>query len=168
MILVTVGVNNHGFERLIRASDELARIMEEPFVIQYGKSSYVPVYALHKFRFIKDQEMERFFTQARVIISHAAAGTILQALKQGKPLIIVPRLKQYGEALDDHQVELSTALNAQGRVIEVRDASADTLMFAVQKAVTIKPMAFSNSNLIEYLKRILATWSMEIDPKRQK
>jgi hypothetical protein len=35
--------------------------------------------------------------------------------------VVVPRLKRYQETVDDHQVEFSRALAAEGKVIAVED-----------------------------------------------
>ncbi|KAI9813616.1 MAG: N-acetylglucosaminyldiphosphodolichol N-acetylglucosaminyltransferase catalytic subunit alg13 [Pycnora praestabilis] len=51
-----------------------------------------------------------------VVISHAGSGSILDALRIGVPLIVVPN----PELLDNHQVELAEELAAQGYVIHGR------------------------------------------------
>ncbi|KAI9671940.1 MAG: N-acetylglucosaminyldiphosphodolichol N-acetylglucosaminyltransferase catalytic subunit alg13 [Caeruleum heppii] len=48
-----------------------------------------------------------------VVVSHAGSGSILDALRIGVPLIVVPN----PELLDNHQVELAEELAAQGYVI---------------------------------------------------
>ncbi|KAK8906095.1 hypothetical protein QC760_005989 [Botrytis cinerea] len=47
-----------------------------------------------------------------VVISHAGSGTILDALRIGVPLIVVPNTS----LLDNHQVELADELERQGYV----------------------------------------------------
>nr|POE56384.1 udp-n-acetylglucosamine transferase subunit alg13 [Quercus suber] len=51
-----------------------------------------------------------------VVVSHAGSGTVLEALRLGIPLIVVPN----NALLDDHQVELAEALAAQGYVVHAR------------------------------------------------
>lgn len=51
-----------------------------------------------------------------VVISHAGSGTILDALRIGVPIIVVPN----PELLDNHQVELAEALESQGYVVHGR------------------------------------------------
>lgn len=48
--------------------------------------------------------------RADLVVGHAGAGTILDALRQGKPMIVVPN----PTLLDDHQGELSSRLDALG------------------------------------------------------
>ncbi|KAI6109582.1 glycosyl transferase [Pisolithus sp. B1] len=59
-----------------------------------------------KFKSSVQSEVER----ADLVVSHAGAGTILDALRQGKRMIVVPN----PTLLDDHQGELSSRLEALG------------------------------------------------------
>jgi len=133
LILVTVGTHNHGFERLVKAMDELAAGLDEPVIIQYGSSAYVPRHA-ERFQWASGQQMEQLTQAARVIVTHAAAGSILMALFCEKPLVVVPRLRRFDEHIDDHQRQLAAALDAQGKAIAVDPPSKDALRRAIERA----------------------------------
>jgi UDP-N-acetylglucosamine transferase subunit ALG13 len=45
-----------------------------------------------------------------VLIAHAGVGSVLVALTAGRRPILVPRLRAYGEAVDDHQLEFARKL----------------------------------------------------------
>lgn len=47
-----------------------------------------------------------------VVVCHAGSGTILDAMRIGVPLVVVPN----EELLDNHQVELAVELEKQGYV----------------------------------------------------
>jgi beta-1,4-N-acetylglucosaminyltransferase len=158
LILVTVGTHNRGFDRLVRAADELATLTDEPVVIQYGSAVYEPRHASRSFRFTTSQEMEDLTLQARVIIMHAAAGSLILALKMGKPLVVVPRLKKYKEVMDDHQIQLAKALAEQDRVILVIRPSGEGLLQAVMQAVKLGTRLLGNSQLKIALQKQLARW----------
>ncbi len=130
LILVTVGTHGQGFDRLVKAMDELAAGLDEQVVIQRGSSPYEPQHAEH-FLFTTSEQMAQLTHAARVIVSHAAAGSILVALRHNKPLIVVPRLRQFGEVLDDHQQQLATALAAAEKVVTVGDPTSRTLRAAL-------------------------------------
>lgn len=157
MILVTVGTHPQGFERLVRAADELAASLDERVVIQYGASGYIPQRA-EGFRFTAGQEMERLTAEARLVVTHAAAGAIILALQQGKPLVLVPRLKRYREHLDDHQTQLARALHDQRRAIAVFDPSAAALAQAVRQIGEIASAPADASGLVDALRVRLAAW----------
>ncbi|KAI6150554.1 glycosyltransferase family 1 protein [Pisolithus tinctorius] len=73
--------------------------------------------------------------RATLVVSHAGSGTILDALRQGKPMIVVPN----PTLLDDHQGELSSRLDALGYL---KATTVNNL------AVTIS--AFDPSSLIPF------------------
>ena len=139
MIFVTVGTHTDGFSRLVQAMDAIAEQGNEEVVMQIGATSYEPR-AARWFRFVSQQEIDELCREARVIVSHAGAGSIISALQYGKPLIVMPRLHRYGEHMDDHQTELATALARTGSILvayETKDlagALAATTGFAPHRS----------------------------------
>jgi len=119
MIFVTVGMHYQGFKRLIKEMDEIARKIDEKVIMQVGYTKYQPKNAEY-FTFVDDDEkIIGYFKRARVIVSHCGAGTLLNALTLGKPIVVVPRLKKFGEHVDDQQLELAEVLSDAGKVIAV-------------------------------------------------
>jgi beta-1,4-N-acetylglucosaminyltransferase len=165
MILVTVGNHIQPFDRLIRAADGLAELIEEKVVIQAGHSKYVPTWANY-FDFTSGNHILELTEQARVQISHAGSGSIITALRLKKPLIVTPRLKRFEEHIDDHQLELANALHKQGKLIAVYDIKPHTLMEAVEEVVSLKMTPKTgiaeNHALVNYLKAYLAGFSREL------
>ncbi len=89
MILVTVGMQLP-FDRLIRALDEIAPMLEEPIAAQLGQSKYRPKNFQGSPAF-PVTEFDDLFRQARLVVAHAGIGTILSARRHRKPLVILPR-----------------------------------------------------------------------------
>lgn len=118
MIFITVGTHNQGFERLVKKMDEIAGKIDEEVVMQIGFTDYEPKNAKW-FKFVDIDEIMDFYKNADVIISHAGAGTLLDALSFEKPVIAVPRLKKFGEHIDDQQLELAEALENKGQIMAV-------------------------------------------------
>jgi UDP-N-acetylglucosamine transferase subunit ALG13 len=50
--------------------------------------------------------MTQAIRRARVVVTHAGVGSVMVALANGKRPIVVPRRKAFGEAVDDHQLQL--------------------------------------------------------------
>lgn len=151
MIFVTVGLTNeYRFDRLVRGADELGAQTDEEVMIQLGPSRYRPRHARY-FDYASQEETDRLVKSARVVITHAGAGSILTVLRHGKPLVIVPRLEKWGEAMDDHQLELAEALCRAGKAIIVLDAS--NLTEAIGQATQCDPMLLVDSPLVGALRR---------------
>lgn len=105
---------------MIKVVDELAAILDEECFLQIGKSNYKPKHAKWK-TYLGFDEMIEKIKEARVVISHAGAGTILLCLNLGKSPIVVPRDPEKGEHIDHHQNELCERLAEEGRLTIVRN-----------------------------------------------
>jgi beta-1,4-N-acetylglucosaminyltransferase len=154
VILVTVGLHDVPFERLIRAADGMAALTCEPVLIQRGVAHYVPAHAAW-FDAVPAGQMEALIAQARVLVSHAGAGSILAAHRARLPLVLVPRLCRLGEAIDDHQLQLAEALAARKRAVVLGDPSPHALLGAVERAAWV-PDRGAATGLHEALRSWLA------------
>jgi UDP-N-acetylglucosamine transferase subunit ALG13 len=117
MILVTVGTSETPFDRLIRAFDVDDRPDEE-LVVQHGPSSVRPRGA-SCVDFLPFDQLVEAIRGARLVVTHAGVGSIMTTLANGKRPIVVPRLRQFGEAVDDHQLALGRRLSESGLVVLV-------------------------------------------------
>ena len=136
MIFVTVGTHYQGFERLVKKMDEIAGKIDGEVIMQIGYTEYEPKNAKW-FRFLeREEDILELYKKADVIVAHAGAGTLLTALSFGKPVVVVPRLKKFGEHVDDQQLELAEALESMGKAIAVYDIKK--LEDAIKKAKSLK------------------------------
>ena len=160
MILVTVGMHGQPFDRLVRAADGLAAIVSETVLIQRGASRCPPISSA-SFDFTDEASMAAYLSSARVVVAHGGAGSILEAMDARKPLVLVPRLKRFGECLDDHQVELVQALAEQGRAVVVMNPSAERLRVAIERAGQLTGPAADAGGLQRALRAWLTCRSQE-------
>lgn len=118
MIFVTVGTHEQPFDRLVKEIDKLVEenTLTEQVFIQTGYSLYEPRSCEHR-KFLKFNEMEEKIENARIVISHAGPSSIMLALYNGKIPIIMPRQKEYGEHVDDHQLYFCRKLEDKGTVL---------------------------------------------------
>lgn len=157
MILVTVGTHSQGFDRLIQAADELAQSMDEKIIIQYGSSGYIPQYA-EGVKWLTYEQIEELTIEARVVIGHAGSGTIITTLLHNKPLIVVPRLKRFKEHIDDHQMQLAFALEAQCKAVLVEDPTPGSLQEAIASSQQPAPSLNQTQGLVLALRKQLDDW----------
>jgi UDP-N-acetylglucosamine transferase subunit ALG13 len=118
MIFVSVGTNEARFDRLLEAIGAVGAA--EEVVVQHGPSPVRPPGATCV-DFLSFEEMTDHLRAARVAVLHAGVGSVLAALAQGVRPLVVPRLKQFGEAVDDHQVGFGRRLHEEGLVELVED-----------------------------------------------
>lgn len=107
MIFITLGSQKFQFNRLLKAVDELIQNGEitDTVFAQIGYSDYEPHYYEFK-RFLNRDEFGKITDEADIVITHGGTGAIIGAVKKGKKVIAVPRRREYGEHVDDHQLQI--------------------------------------------------------------
>lgn len=117
VIYVTVGTHQQPFQRLL---DALADLPAQELVVQFGHGSAPPGVAPAT-AFMSFSETLHYMWEADAVVTHAGVGSILCARRYGHVPVVVPRLRRYGEHVDDHQAELTRALAVEGLVVPVWD-----------------------------------------------
>ena len=99
MIFVTVGTSH--YDPLIREMDRLVRegIITDKVIAQIGKGSYIPKNIQH-FRFIRS--LSKAYEHAEIIISTGGAGTTIECVKRGLPLVVI----ENKTLMEGHQAQL--------------------------------------------------------------
>lgn len=138
MIFLAVGSWHKGFDRLVKAVDELkgCGIIAEEVKAQIGEGKYKPN-NLKVVDYYCSDEFARAIRQARIVISHAGMGTIIETTRQGKPIIVVPRKAELGEANTDHQFNTAKQLEAEGKILVAYEESE--LPVKLEEAKTFVP-----------------------------
>ena len=113
MIFVTVGTNEARFDRLLQAFEPSPP--DEELLVQHGPSGVRPPGATCV-DYLPYDELVATVRRARVVVTHAGVGSIMTALANGKRPIVVPRLRRFDEAVDDHQLQLAVRLDEAGLV----------------------------------------------------
>lgn len=121
MIFVTVGSNpTFRFDRLIEA---VGRLSAQELVVQHGPAT-APHGVERAYEWLSFDQVLGFMDEADAVVSHAGTGTIICASNMGHVPVVVPRLKRYGEIVDDHQVALASAFERTGRVSVAWDVAS--------------------------------------------
>ncbi len=119
MIVVTVGTHEQPFDRLVNAAAALGD--REPLLVQHGTSA-VPAGARGEWiDYMSFDELAERAQAARVFVCHAGVGSIVLGRRCGHRPIVVPRLAELGEHVDDHQLSLARRLAKSGMVTLVED-----------------------------------------------
>ena len=137
MIFLTVGTQ-FPFDRLVKAIDGILDdgLIDEKVFGQIGESSYQP----RNFEFVDSLDKRDFDSRLRRasgVISHAGTGVITMALQNKKPLLVMPRLRKYGEVVHDHQVEMARKFEECGHLLVAYDV--EYLPEGIQKLKSFVP-----------------------------
>lgn len=117
MIFLTVGTQ-FPFDRMVKCVDEFIgrNGFEEEIFAQVGETSYKPR-NFESVPFLEQHVFSGHMRRASRIISHAGVGIIALALDNNKPLLVMPRLKNHGEVVNDHQVAIARKFEELGHVL---------------------------------------------------
>ena len=120
VIFVTVGTQLP-FDRLVRPVDAwAARTGRRDILAQIGPSKLRPQ-AVEYRPFLSPAEFSRHFASAELVIAHAGMGSILSAMSQGKPILVMPRRASLNEHRNDHQLATARRFKEMGRVLVAMD-----------------------------------------------
>lgn len=133
MIFVAVGTQKFQFDRLLKAIDKLIDdgLLDEEVYAQIGYSNHVPEH-YHFDKMMDKSKYDSMIKKCDLLVTHSGVGTIVLGLKYSKPVIVVPRLKRYGEHIDDHQVQIADAFSDRNLVLKCEDT--EDLITSIKEA----------------------------------
>lgn len=121
MIFVTVGTHEQQFNRLVKYMDEWAKKHSEEVIVQTGFCTYEPLNCKSKKLFAYN-EMSEMIEKARIVITHGGPSSFIAPLQIGKTPIVVPRKKEFGEHVNNHQLDFCRQVSERmGTIILVED-----------------------------------------------
>lgn len=158
MIFVTLGTQDKPFTRLLKKIDEeIAKGNIEDEVIVQGGCSKIDTNNMTIFNQVSQQEFEEYIEKCEILLTHAGVGSIITGLKYGKKVVAVPRLAKYGEAANDHQIQLVENFSQEGYILGVNNL--DDLVKVIKDAKKFKPKKYvSNTEhfidqLVDYIEK---------------
>lgn len=155
MIFVTLGTQAKDFSRLMKMVENLAYEFDlKDIMAQVGHTKYKPA-NVECFSFTTVEQYEEYVSKAEVVITHAGTGAIFSAIKKGKKVIAVARLKKYGEMINDHQVEIVRKLSSEGYILD--GTYSVTEAWRKIDGFIPKPCDFE-SNLPEEIGKVIDFW----------
>ncbi|MGF1756263.1 hypothetical protein L4C33_22080 [Vibrio makurazakiensis] len=155
MIFLTVGTQ-FPFDRLVSFVDSFAKSTRQVVVSQVGNSNYESEYMEVK-RFLSPDEINNAFSKAKVIVSHAGMGSIINCLRLKKTIIIFPRLSKFGEHRNDHQLDtIASFSNVQGVYVANNETELHQLLDDIDSLVP--PLGLNTperASLVDYINSYL-------------
>lgn len=145
MILVLLGTQDKPFTRLLDEIDALKKekIIKDEIVVQAGltkyKSKNMEIHGL-----IQIDELMKLMEKSDLVITHGGVGSILSALQLGKKVIAVPRLEEYGEHTNNHQIQIVNEFYKTGYILKADNPS--DLENVLKKVKKFKPQKYKSNN----------------------
>ncbi len=160
MIFLVLGTHERPFYRLVKEIDKLCLKgkIKEKVIAQLGFTKYsFRAKNVEAFDYLPPERFEEIMKKSKVVITHGGAGTIMLAIRFGKPVIAVPRLARFGEHADDHQLQIVREMSSNGCVIPVYDINE--LYSAIKKAEKMKIRKItSRAPIFKIIEKKLKEW----------
>jgi UDP-N-acetylglucosamine transferase subunit ALG13 len=144
---VSVGNANQPFFRLIKSVVKISPSLPQPVIIQHGHTPCCESDCITR-QFMCMEEFNQYLSGAELLILHAGAGSVINAVQSGKIPIVMPRRAKYDEHIDDHQLEFACALAGSGKVVLVEEP--EELILAMESALRMQDLA-RDSNVTSLL-----------------
>lgn len=155
-LFVPLGTQKFQFNRLIEALNQLVengRYKPEEIVMQSSIYEIEPKFT--HYELIPASQFDELIDKAELVITHSGVNSIISCMKRTKPLVIVPRLKQYGEHVDNHQVEIAQLMKQKFGVIVVEDMKYLEEAITEAKNHVYKQWVSHNAELVSAIKDIV-------------
>ena len=155
-LFVPLGTQKFPFGRLISALNGLVDkglYSADEIIIQSTIYDVKPKF--NHVGLIPLDEFNKYMIDAEVVITHSGVNSIISCMQLNKPLVIIPRRGEYGEHVDDHQIEIAELMEKKFDVLVCHNMNE--LENLIQKARNhrYKPWISHKDGLISALKDII-------------
>lgn len=132
--LVLVGNAKQPFSRLLEAVKSISHDLPQPVIVQHGSTPFAHA-ACQAYPFIAREFLSALIQKAELVICHAGAGSVIEALRAGRIPVVMSRRQDLGEHIDDHQSEFAAMLAKVKKAIVIREPA--DLRRGVSEALSI-------------------------------
>ncbi len=146
MILVSTGTSEYEFDRLFKILEKFCEngiLNGKNLIVQLGNSKF-QTNKFKCFSMLSNDEYNRLVDDSEFIISHAGTGSVVPALKKNKKIIVFPRLSEYNEHIDNHQLELANLFASKNYVLCAKNEKE--LEEAIKNIKNFKPNRYVSNN----------------------
>ena len=156
MIFVTLGSQKFQFNRLLIEIDKLieeGKITNKVFA-QTGYSDYKPKNYNYK-NFLDRDEFSNMMDKCNIVITHGGTGAIIAAVKKKKKVIAVPRLKKFGEHVDNHQLQITEQFKEMKFVESISEIGEIENALKIINKIKFNTYVSNTKNILESIERFI-------------
>ena len=155
MIFLTVGTL-FNFDRLVLAVDNAIEngLIKDTVFAQISDGKYIPK-NMEYVDILEKEEFDQKLIESDALLSHAGMGSITMALSHNKPILVMPRLKKYGEHVNNHQLGTARKFEELGHVLVAVETEELPAKIEVLKTFKPKPRKNQADKVAERIKQYL-------------
>ena len=145
MILVLLGTQNNSFHRLLEEVEKNIedKTIKEEVIVQAGYTKYESN-KMKIMDLMSKEQLSKFQDEASLIITHGGVGSIVSSIEKSKKVIAVPRKHEYGEHVNNHQIQIVKDFNDKGYIIGIENV--EDLKETIIKSKTFEPVKYQPNN----------------------
>lgn len=149
MIFITLGTQDKPFNRLLEAvQTQIDKgVIKDRVVVQAGCTKFESK-DMEIFDLIPMDDFDKLMCECDLLITHGGVGSIVTGLKKDKKVIAAARLAQYGEHVNDHQLQIIDNFDKAGYILKLDDF--DKLDEVIERTKNFVPNKYTSntSNMI--------------------
>ena len=107
------------------------------------------------FGFVPHEDFNRYMQEAEVVVSHGGVNSIISCMEMGKPLVVCPRLHEYGEHVDNHQMEIATLMHDKFDMLICTDMTDLPELIEKAKTHNYKPWISHRQDLLNAIRDLI-------------
>ena len=107
------------------------------------------------FGLIPQEDFNRYMQEAEVVVTHSGVNSIISCMEMGKPLVVCPRLHEYNEHVDNHQMEIATLMHDKYDVLICTDMKELPELIEKAKTHKYKPWVSHRIELLNAIRGLI-------------
>lgn len=168
LIFITLGSQKFQFNRLLEEVDILINnnvIKGENVFAQIGYSDYIPKQYNYE-RFLNKEDFISHIKGSAIVITHGGTGSIINAVKLGKKVIGIPRMFEFGEHVDNHQLEIIEQFTVSNLIHGLYDIKELGSAVANIKNIEFREYQSNTQNVLTILEDFLSEVENDLFQKK--
>ena len=155
-LFVPLGTQKFPFGRIITALNLLidqGKYKADEIVMQSALYPVKPKFT--HFGLIPHEDFDRYMQEAEVVVTHSGVNSIISCMEMGKPLVVCPRLHEYNEHVDNHQMEIATLMHEKYDVLICTDMKDLPELIEKAKVHKYKPWVSHRAELLDAIRGLI-------------
>ena len=156
MIFVTLGTQDKSFTRMLDIIDKaiVNGIIKDKVIVQSGYTKYYSK-NMEIFDYIDSDRFLEIIRSSDVLITHAGVGNIFTGLENNKKVMAIPRLSEYKEHSNDHQLDIVNKFREEGYILSF--STYDEFVDNYKKIDSFVPKKYESNtlNMISLIKNYI-------------
>lgn len=153
MIFVSVGTQDKSFTRLLELIDkEIDKgFIKDEVIVQSGYTKYNSK-NMKILDYVSKDDFNKYVKECDLLITHGGVGTIFTGLENNKKVMVMPRLKEYKEHNNNHQLDITESFEKEGYILSFNNESEFEEKYKKLDKFKVKKYESNTLNMIRLVK----------------